>query len=344
MLKRMLSGVLCAAVAAAVLTGCNKNQSISPNSSGTVDKSKLAEKTIVFRLAENQPEDYPTTLGDKEFARLVSDRTNGRIKIEVYAGGQLGNEESVAEQIQFGALDFARLSISPLSQFENSLGVLMLPYLYRDRDHMFKVLDGSIGDNMLSKLTKSGIIGLSWYDAGARSFYNTKKEVKTPDDMKGLKIRVQDTALMMDFVTALGASPVAMAYGDVYSALQTGAIDGAENNWPSFEATKHYEAAKFFTIDEHTRVPELLLSSKLSIDKLSPEDQDIVKNAAKEAAIFERAEWVKREEVSKKKIESSGVKITTLVSNSAFQEKVKNLYDKHEKDYKDVIHEILNTK
>lgn len=220
----------------------------------------------------------------------------------------------------------------------------MLPYLYRDREHMFKVLDGSIGDKMLSKLTKNGFVGLSWYDAGARSFYNTKKEVKTPDDMKGLKIRVQGTALMIDFVASLGALPVAMTYGDVYSALQTGAIDGAENNWPSFEATKHYEAAKFFTVDEHTRVPELLLSSKMSMDKLSPEDQDIVKKAAKEAALFERAEWLKREEVSKKKIEISGVKITTLVSNAAFQEKVKSLYNKHEKDYKDVIDQILNIK
>jgi tripartite ATP-independent transporter DctP family solute receptor len=341
-MKRFISVLLIFVLAMSLFAGCSSK--VEPVVS-EAPKVEPKVETIVLRLAENQPEDYPTTLGDKEFARLVEERTAGKIKIEVYSGGQLGDEKSVAEQIQFGAIDFARLSISPLTQHEKSMGVLMLPYLYRDKEHMFKVLEGPIGTQILANLEKqAGIVGLGWLDAGARNFYNTKKEVKTPDDMKGLKVRVQETALMMDLISALGGSPVALAYGDVYAALQTGVVDGAENNWPSFESSKHFEVAKFFTIDEHTRVPELILTSKMVMDKLSADDQKIVKEAAKEAALFERKEWLKREESSKAIIEKSGVKITTLESNAAFQEKVMSLYDKHGADYKDIINQIIETK
>ena len=258
-MKRFLSILLVCVLAASLFAGCSQSSQTAAAPAAPTAAPTEAPKAepIVFRLAENQPEDYPTTLGDKEFARLVEERTNGRIKIEVYSGGQLGDEKSIAEQIQFGAIDFARLSLSPLTEHEKSMGVLMLPYLYRDKEHMFKVLEGTVGEKILSNLeAKAGIVGLGWLDAGSRNFYNTEREIKTPADMKGLKIRVQETALMMDLISALGASPVALAYGDVYSAMQTGVIDGAENNWPSFESSKHYEIAKYFTIDEHTRVPE----------------------------------------------------------------------------------------
>jgi tripartite ATP-independent transporter DctP family solute receptor len=343
MLSRLLSVVLCSVLATALLTGCSKGFVTGLKPKG--DSSNQADATVVFRLAENQPEDYPTTLGDKEFARLVNERTKGRIQIEVYSGGQLGNEISVAEQLQYGAVDFARLSVSSLSQFEKSIGTLMLPYLYRDKDHMFKVLEGSIGEKLLENLENStGIVGLCWLDAGTRNFYNSKKEIRSPEDMVGLAIRSQQIPALMDFIEAVGALPVAMAYGDVYSALRTGVIDGAENNWPSFEASGHYEVAKFITIDEHIRIPELILASKMVMDKLSAEDQEIIKGAAIEAALFQRAEWLRREEISRKKVESSGVKITTLQSNDSFKEKIIGLYDKHEKEYKAVIDEIINTK
>lgn len=343
-MKRVLSLFLSCVAAASVFGGCSSDL----GSTVTGDKKNSGvQKTqpIVLRLAENQSEDYPTTLGDREFARLVNEQTGGRINIEVFAGGKLGEEISVTEQVQFGAIDAARLSISTLTEYEKSMGTLMLPYIYRDKEHMFKVLEGPIGEKILGKLEKSsGIVGLAWLDAGTRNFYNTKKEIKSPEDMKGLKIRSQGTALMMDLVTAVGAIPVAMAYGDVYSALQTGVIDGAENNWPSFESSKHYEVAKFFTIDEHVRIPELIVISKKVMEKFSPEDQKIIRQAAREAAVYERAEWLKREELSITKIESSGVKVTTLKSNAEFQEKVKGLYDKHGAEYKDIITEIINTK
>jgi tripartite ATP-independent transporter DctP family solute receptor len=330
---------------ATLFVGCDKGAIIKPGSVDPNINGKINERPIVFRLAENQPEDYPTTLGDREFARLVEERTQGRIKIEVYSGGKLGNEKSVTEQVQFGAVDFARLSISSLADFEKSMAVLMLPYIYRDREHMFKVLEGPIGEKILGNLERStGVVGLAWMDAGTRSFYNTKKEISRPEDLIGLKIRSQETELMTDIIKSFGASPVAMAYSDVYSALQTGVIDGAENNWPSFEASGHYEIAKFFTVDEHNRIPELVVISQKVLEKLSPEYRTIVTQAAREAAEFEREEWLKREAVSRDKIESAGVIVTTLRTNEEFKKKTRSLYDKYVADYKDIVEKIISTK
>lgn len=337
-----------------VFTGCTQKTESSAVVETEKPASSEAEKpaapeakpaeTVTMRLADVHAEGYPTVLADKEFARLVEERTNGRIKIEVYPGGQLGDEKAVTEQVQFGALEFARVSLSPVTEFEKSLSVLMLPYIYRDKEHMFRVIDGPIGEKLLKKLEENGLVGLAWYDAGARNFYNAKREIKTPDDMKGLKIRVQETKLMMDLVSSLGASPVAMAFGDVYSALQTGVIDGAENNWPSYDSTHHYEVAKYYTVDEHTRVPEPLLVSRMVMEKLSDEDQAILRQAAKEAAEFERVEWAKSEEISKQKVIDAGCTITYLETNQEFQDKVKSIYDEFGADYKDLIDEIINTK
>lgn len=352
-MKRFTSFVLIIALLVTMLVGCGQKpaepaakpaDTPAPADKPADPPAEKPKEVVTFRMAEVHPEGYPTTMADREFARLVEERTDGRIKIEVYSGGQLGDEKSVTEQVQFGAIDFARLSLSPITEFEKSLNVLMLPYIYRDKEHMFQVVDGPIGDKLLVELEKSGLIGLSWFDAGARNFYNSKREIKSPDDMKGLKIRVQETKLMMDLVSSLGSSPVAMAFGDVYSALQTGVIDGAENNWSSYDTTHHYEVAKYFTVDEHTRVPELILTSKMVIDKLSTEDQEIIKKAAREAAEYERIEWEKAEEVSKQKVIDAGCTITYVESNAAFQEKVMKLYEEFGKGYEDLIQEIINTK
>ncbi len=197
-------------------------------------------KPIVLRLAETHPKGYPTELGDEEFARLVKERSGGRIVIEVYPGSQLGEEKAVIEQVQFGAIDLTRVSISPLASFVPKLNAFQMPYLYRDSDHMWKVLKGDIGKELLASLEPFGFIGLGWFDGGARSFYNSKKPVRTPADLKGLKIRVQESELMMGLVRAFGAVPTPMPYGEVYSGLQTGVIDGAENNPPSYFSASHY--------------------------------------------------------------------------------------------------------
>lgn len=304
------------------------------------------DKTVVLKLADNHAEDYPTVMGDKYFAELVEERTEGRVRVEVYHSGQLGDEKTTIEQVQFGAIDMVRTSISPLTQYNDKLNVLMLPYLYRSREHMFDVLDGSIGEEFLLSLEANNLVGLCWFDSGARNFYNTKREVKSVADMKGLKIRVQGSELMMGLVEALGASATPMAFGEVYSALQTGVIDGAENNWPSYDSTSHYEAAGYFTVDEHTRVPEMILINKRKLASISAEDQEIIKQAARDAAVKQREFWQDRVEVSKDKIAANGNTVTELTpeARQGFQDAVMPLYEKFASQYMDLVNEIIAVK
>jgi len=337
-MKKTLVAATCAVLAAGLaMTGCNKNKKAEDTSA-----PKTEVKKMVLRYAENQPQDYPTTQAAYKFAELVEQRTDGRIHIDVYHGGQLGDEKSVIEQLQFGAIDFTRVSLSPLSEFDKALNVLQLPYLYKDAAQMWRVLEGDIGENFLKGVEKAGLIGLSWFDAGARNFYNSKKPVTKLDDLKGLKIRVQESKLMMGMVAALGASATPMAYGEVYSGLQTGVIDGAENNWPSYDSVSHYEVAKYFVLDEHTRVPEMQMVSKITWDKISPADQKIIKECALESAKLERELWAKKEGVSEAKVKAAGSVITELEpgEKEKFQAAMAPLYTEFGKGYEDIIKAI----
>lgn len=306
------------------------------------EASKSEPKQLVLRYAENQAQDYPTTQAAYKFAQLVEEKTNGRIHIDVYHGGQLGDEKAVIEQLQFGAIDFSRAALSLLSEFEKSLHVLQLPYLYKDSAQMWRVLDGDIGDNFLKSVEKAGLIGLSWYDAGARNFYNTKKPVTKLEDLKGMKIRVQESQLMMGMVSALGASATPMAYGEVYSGLQTGVIDGAENNWPSYDSVSHYEVAKYYVIDEHTRIPEMQMISKITWDKLSPEDQNIIRECAIESAKLERELWAAKEKASEEKVKAAGSVVTELEpgEKEKFQAAMAPIYAQYGAGYEDIIKDI----
>jgi tripartite ATP-independent transporter DctP family solute receptor len=335
--KKVLAALSVLTVSTMVLAGCGGSSSSSSGGSG--DK-------IVLRYAENQVKDYPTTQAAQKFADLVKEKTNGRITVEVYDSGQLGDEKSVIEQIQFGGIDMSRVSLTPLSEFSRNLMALQLPYLYRDADHMWKVLDGDIGKDLLKSTEDSGIVGLSWYDAGARNFYDTQHEIKGLADMKGLKIRVQESSMMMDMVKALGANPTPMAYGEVYSALQTNVIDGAENNWPSYESTSHYEVAKYYVVDEHSRIPEMQIISKQTMDKLSPDDQKIIRECAAESAKYERQLWAEREKSSEEKVKAGGATITRLSdeARAEFVKAVQPLYDQYGAEYKDLIQKIRDVK
>ena len=293
---------------------------------GEKEGAAAAPKQVVLRLADNQPLNYPTVMGDEEFARLVGEYTNGRIKVEVYPQGQLADEKSAIEQVQFGGIDFTRVSISPLASFQPLLNALQMPYLYRDANHMWSVLNGEIGKYFLDSMEEKGFVGLVYYDSGARSFYNTKKPIYSVADLKGMKIRVQESALMMGLVQALGAVPTPMAYGDVYSALQTGVIDGAENNWPSYDSSSHYEVAKFYSIDEHTRVPEMIIASKITMDKLSAEDQAIIKKAAQESQAIQVAAWADYEKKSEAKVIAAGSKINKINDQAEFASAMAPLY------------------
>ncbi len=363
MRKKLLNAALCAAMVVS-LAGCGGSKSAPSTAAETkADNTTAAETTaagdttaaakseaagspeFVFTYAENQAEDYPTTKGAYKFAELVNEKTNGRIQVNVQAGGVLGDEKSVCEQLQFGGIDFMRMSLSPLAEFVPKLNVLQLPYLYRDADHMWQVLDGKIGDDFINSFDGSNLVALSWYDAGARNFYNSVRPIKSLDDMKGLKIRVQESDMMMGMVEALGANPTPMAYSEVYSALQTGVIDGAENNWPSYESTSHYEVAKYFTLDEHTRVPELQLCAQATWDKLSADDQKVIKECALESAEYERQLWADREKSSEEKVRAAGCEITELSpeEKQKFQDAVKPMYEKYCSDYMDTVDAIIAT-
>lgn len=299
---------------------------------------------FVFTYAENQAKDYPTTQGAYKFAELVKEKTNGRIEIMVVEDEESGDEKSVIEQLQFGGIDFARVSLSPLSELVPKLNVLQMPYLYTGAEHMWKVLDGDIGDEFMASFDGLNMVALSWYDAGARNFYNSKRPVTSLGDIKGLKIRVQESELMISMIEALGAKPVPMAYSEVYSALQTGAIDGAENNLPSYESTKHYEAAKYYTIDEHSRVPELQLAAKAVWDKLSSKDQAVIKQCAKESALYERELWAEREKLSEERVKAVGSEIIKLSAEekAEFQKAVSPVYEKFCAEFMDIVDAIID--
>jgi tripartite ATP-independent transporter DctP family solute receptor len=307
------------------------------------EKNKEVVPEFVFTYAENQPENYPTTLGGYRFAELVSERTNGRIKIIMKAEGILGDERAVVDQIMFGGIDFARVSLTTLSDKIPKLDVLQLPYLYTSSEHMWKVLEGDIGDEFMNSFEGSTLVPLSWYDAGARNFYTSKRIIRTLEDIKGLNIRVQQSDLMVRMIEELGATATQIVYDDVYSALETGSIDGAENNWPSYEVTSHYLVAKHYTIDEHTRIPEIQICGQSTWNKLSQADREIIIECAEESALYERALWVEREKESKRIALENGVEIVVLSvqEKEKFREAVKEVYEEFCGEYMDVIEEII---
>ena len=302
---------------------------------GAVGCGRAEEYTgpeLILRYAENQPEDYPTTQAALAFADLVAQRTEGRVKVVVYSGGGLGAEQSVIQQMQFGGIDFARVSLSQLAEYIPALSVLQLPYLYEDASQMWRVLDGGIGDDFLAMLDQMNLVGLSWFDAGVRSFY-TREKVTDLEQLQGLTLRVQESDMMSEMITDLGAEPVQVVYSQVYAALRNGQIDGAENNWPSYDAMGHYEVAPYFLQDEHTRVPEVQLASTAAIEKLEaldPSYPEVLRTCARESARTERRLWAEREARSEKELREWGVEVTTLpdAEKQKFRAAVQPLYDR----------------
>ena len=228
-----------------------------------------AQAQTTLRSTDIHPTDYPTVEAVRHISKLLEERTKGRIKINVFHSAQLGNEKDTIEQTRFGVIDINRINMAPFNNLIPATNVPSLPFIFRSVAHMRTVMDGPIGDGILKEFEKHDLVGLAFYDSGSRSFYNSKRPINTPADMKGMKIRVQQSDMFVSLVSALGANATPMAFGEVYSALQTGVIDGAENNWPSFESTKHFEVSKFYSLTEHSLSPEVLVMSKKSFDKLS---------------------------------------------------------------------------
>lgn len=297
-----------------------------------------APQAIVLKAADVQPEDYPTTQALKYMAKLLDERTQGKIKMQVYGGAQLGQEKETIEMTQAGTIAINRVNASPLVGFSANMGIFSMPFLFRDSDHLWKVLEGPIGTAMLKDMEKSNLVGLAYYDSGARSFYTKGKAVKTVADMKGMKIRVQQSKIFIDTINALGASATPMSFGEVYSGLQSGIIDGAENNPPSLWTTKHYEVAKFYSLDEHSMVPEVVLISKKVWDSLSPENQKIVAQAAKESVAYERKLWTDLTNKCMDDLKAKGVTILKP-EKAQFQKAVQTVYAKYP-EYGDLIKQV----
>ncbi len=295
--------------------------------------SGAAQAQTTLRSSDTHPDGYPTVEAVKHMSALLEKRTNGRLKIQVFHSSQLGQEKDTIDQTRFGVIDMNRINLAPLNNLAPVTAVPALPFIFRSVDHMRKVMDGPIGDEILKALEPHGLVGLAFYDSGARSFYNSKRPINKPEDMKGLKMRVQQSDLFVALVNALGANPTPMAFGEVFSSLQTGVIDGAENNWPSYESTRHFEVAKFYSETEHSMSPEVLVMSKRSFDKLSAEDQGHVRAAAKESIAKMRELWEAREKSAEAAVRAKGAQINK-VEKQPFIDAMKPVYDRFVTDPK----------
>jgi tripartite ATP-independent transporter DctP family solute receptor len=292
-----------------------------------------ASAQTVLRSSDTHPDGYPTVEAVEYFGELVKERTGGRYSVEVFHSAQLGEEKDTIEQVRSGVIDLNRVSMGPFNGLVPETTIPSLPYIFRSVDHMHKVMDGEIGEEILAAFEPHGVIGLAFYDAGARSFYNSKKPIQSKDDLTGMKFRVMQSDIFVDMVNALGANATPMPYGEVYSGIETGVIDGAENNFPSYDTAKHAEVAKFYSLDEHLIVPEVLVMSKMSWDKLSAEDQAIFKQAAKDSVAKQRELWEAKEKESRALVEAAGSTVTTP-DKQPFIDAMKAVYDKHVTDPK----------
>jgi tripartite ATP-independent transporter DctP family solute receptor len=330
---RARRNLLRAAVAAAVLTLAGL---LPPGLAS-------AQQKLVMKASDVHPLGYPTVEAVQNMGRKLEKATNGRLSIQMYASMQLGGEKEAIEQAQVGAIQFARVSVGALGPVIDELNVFNMPYLFRNTAHMQKVIDGPIGQELMDKVTnnpKAGLVALCWMDAGARSLYDTKKAIRNIDDLKGMKFRVMGNPMFVDMMNALGGNGVSMGYDQVFNALQTGVVDGAENNPPSFVFDNHYQVAKFYTLDEHLIVPEMVVFSKKTWDTLSKEDQALLVKFGREAQLEERVLWDKYEKDAMDKARAAGITIIEIADKKPFQAAVKPVWDKYGPKYADMIKRI----
>jgi tripartite ATP-independent transporter DctP family solute receptor len=285
-----------------------------------------------FRAADTQTEDYPTVQALRYMSRLINEKTGGKDQIRVFHSRQLGEEKETIEQTRVGAIDLNRSNVAPIGSFVPAMNVLAMPFLFRSIDHLHKVLDGPIGNEILNSFEPYGFVGLTFYDSGARSIYNSVRPIRTLADMKGLRIRVQQSQLMSDMIRALGAEPVELPYGQVLTGLATKLIDGAENNWPSFVTTDHYKYAGYYTLTEHTVSPEVLVMSLKAWQSLSDDEKKIFRDAALQSNLFMREKWRDLEERSRKQAEAAHVTIITDFDRKPFEAAMVGLYAKAQGD------------
>lgn len=322
-MKKLSALILILAMVLVLFAGCDKK---SDSSTGQAGDAKKEAPRLEFKLAENQSAGNPITEGMFKFAELVKEKTNGSVIIEVYSDAQLGQEVETINQIQAGTLDFARVNTSSLLATAPEVALFTLPYIFSNFDHKYTVLDGEVGQAAVDSLSEYNMVGLEFWEAGSRNFYTTDVPITKLSDLKGLKIRVQPSEVAIKMVELLGGVPTPMNYGEVFQGLQTGVIDGAENDFVSYYTSGHYEAAKNFTLDGHMAPPAILICSQDTWDQMNTAQQNAVREAAQEAAVWQRQAMNDFQNESRAKVEAAGCKVYE-VDVTEFQDAVAPMYD-----------------
>ena len=302
-----------------------------------------AQSKATFKASDVQPAGYPTVAATESLGKKLEAATGGRLTVQMYPSAQLGGEKETIEQTQIGAVQMLRVSAGALGPIVDDINVVNMPFLFKNTAHAQKMMDGELGQQLLDKITanaNANLVALCWMDAGARSIYNTKKPIKVVEDLKGLKIRVIGNPIFIDMMNSLGGNGIAMGYDQVFSSLQTGVIDGAENNPPSYVFSNHYTAAKYYSLTEHLIIPEVLLFSKRAWTALSVDDQNLIKKFAREAQFEEREFWKKYEQQAMDKAKAAGCEIVEIADKAPFQAAVKPVWDKYGPKYQDMIKRI----
>jgi tripartite ATP-independent transporter DctP family solute receptor len=306
-------------------------------------RSAAAEDKMVFKASDVHPPGYPTVVAVESMGKKLEAATKGRLSVQMYPSMQLGGEKEAIEQAQVGAIQLARVSVGALGPVIDDLNVFNLPFLFRDTAHMEKVIDGAVGKQLLDKVTdnpNTHLVALCLMDAGARNMYDTKRPITSIADLKGMKVRVMGNPMFVDMMNDLGGNGVPMGYDQVFSALQTGVVDGAENNPPSYVFDNHYQVAKYYTLTEHLIVPEMLVFSRPTWDKLSKDDQALLLKVGREAQLEERTLWQAKEKEAYDKMEQAGIKVVKIADKKPFQDAVKPVWDKYGAKYAELIKQI----
>ncbi|WP_300061616.1 TRAP transporter substrate-binding protein [uncultured Roseobacter sp.] len=270
---------------------------------------------------------YPNTVAMDKFAELLEEKTGGEISLQMFHGGTLGSQPDAIEQVRLGGLEIGNFNLGPIGPIAPEANVVSLPFIFKDVPHMFRVLEGEGGQAIADGMAAKGLVPLAWYDAGARSFYNGAKPINAPEDVSGMKVRVMNNDLYSGMISELGGNPSPMAFAEVYQALKTGVVDGAENNWPSYESTGHFEVAGYYSLSQHLIIPECICINADVYNGLSDEMKAAVTEAAVESAALQRELWAAREATSRKMVEDGGVVVNEIADKGPFQEAMTPVYE-----------------
>ena len=306
--------------------------------------TSMAADKMVIKSSDVHGDGYPTVEAIKYMGELLDSWTNGRLTIQVYGAMQLGGEKEALEQVQVGALEMTRVSVGVVGPIVDEFNAFNLPFVFRSAQHMYNVTDGEIGSELLNKLEKGGLIGLGYMDAGSRSFYNKERPIAKPDDLKGLKIRVMQNPIFVEMVNSMGGNGTPVAFNELYTALQTGVVDGAENNPPTIIEHKHYEVTGYYSLTQHLMVPEIFVFSKKVWDKMSPLDQQLIRKASALCVEKERELWAAKEEKAFAELAKVGMKVNKGFDKEPFIKATEPVREKFGGKYSDLIKRIQAVK